>query len=337
MNDEEAPREGVMVESVVRNPRDEAAAFVPEGYEARVLEPSPPANEDPDWFADDPTDPGEPGGMLVTPIPGEGTTWEELVSAHPDLAGFVEEHWLDGRRRLTPLPDGYDRTRRSLHQIAFFAVAPARYAVTGKLGLRFTARGFGTPFFGNDEQIRAEGGRLVYQEGDQVRTVDVANLDEACAFCGVPYREVWFEDFHDQLAPIGPAAPLEIATDAARTVGDWFGFATLVLERARRLAGAEDVSRVQLWPEHFDSAVEMGSNERGERASYGASPGDDTHPEPYLYVAAWGEIDRDDPYWNDTTFNGASFSYKAILESDDQVETAIEFFRGGLERLAAKT
>jgi hypothetical protein len=65
---------------------------------------------------------------------------------------------------------------------------------------------------------------------------------------------------------------------AAAAIADWFGFATHVLERFRT-SGAEEMSRVQLWPEHFDPAVEAGSADRGQRASYGASPGDDAHPE----------------------------------------------------------
>lgn len=68
-------------------------------------------------------------------------------------------------------------------------------------------------------------------------------------------------------------------------------------------------------------------------ARYGASPGDDAHPEPYLYVAAWGEIDRSDPYWNDTAFNGASLAYRRLLAADDQYATALAFLRRGHTRL----
>lgn len=322
-----------MTEPRIRNPRKEATALLPEGYEGRVLEPSPPANTDPDWFADEPTDPSGAGGELVTPIPGEGTTWKDFASEHPRLAVFANENWLDGDRRLTSLPDEYDMTRRSLHQIAFHVVAPARHAITGKLGLRFTLHGFGSPFFGEEEQIRVENGRLVYQTSDEVRSVEPGTLAEACEFSGIPYRESWFGGFHDPPSPIGSTTRLDIATDAATAIGEWFGFATLVLERTRRTPGAEDVSRVQLWPEHFDTAIEMGSSEKGHRASYGASPGDEMHAGPYLYVASWGEIDRGDRYWNDHSFNGASLSYEDILDTDDQVVVASDFYRRGYERL----
>lgn len=132
---------------------------------------------------------------------------------------------------------------------------------------------------------------------------------------------------------MGPDTGLTVDPAVTEAIGDWSGFATSVLEEARRPPAAEEVSRVQLWPEHFDLAFEMGSNERGHRASYGASPGDDAHPEPYLYVAAWGDIDRSDHYWNDTTFNGASLPYRQLLAAGDQRATALTFLRQGFERL----
>lgn len=322
-----------MTEVVARHPRSEATALLPSGHEARVLEPSPPASRDPRWYADDPTDPSGATARLVTPIDDEGVTWDRMADEHPHLEAYVSEHWLGRRRRLTPLPAGFDETRRSLHQLAFFAVAPKRYAATGKLGLRYTRGGFGTPFFGDGEQVRIEGGVLIRQQGTRAAATQPANLIEACRFLGIEYEESWFGDFHDPLPPIDPASPLVVGTAAAVAVGDWFGFATLVLEQARRTPDAEEVSRVQLWPEHFDPAFEMGSSDEGRRASYGASPGDDAHPEPYLYVAAWGELDRSDPYWNDEAFNGASLGYREILDADNQVEAAHGFYRRGYERL----
>jgi hypothetical protein len=322
-----------MSEIEARHPRAEADALLPAGHSARVLEPSPPANTDPDWYADDPTDPDDGEETVVTPIAAEGVLWDDIIDTHPELAPYASEHWLGAHHRLEALPAGFEVTRNALHQVAFFATAPKRYSATGKLGLRYTYRGFGTPFFGDDEQVRVEGTALVHQQGDQVSVVSVTGLAEACEFLGIPYREEWFEDFHDPLAPVGPRTPLDIDPDAVQAIGDWFGFATLVLERARRTPGAADVSRVQIWPEHFDSAVEMGSQARGHRASYGASPGDEDHPGPYLYVAAWGDIDRNDPFWDDDFFNGASLSYAELLDSEDQIATALDFFTRGYERL----
>ena len=71
---------------------------------------------------------------------------------------------------LQPLPSGFAKGRQSLHQIAFFAIAPKRYQETGRLGLRYTGTGFGTPVFGLGEQIRVEDNRIVRQRGDDVRS-----------------------------------------------------------------------------------------------------------------------------------------------------------------------
>jgi hypothetical protein len=313
----------------VRHARDEATALLPAGHEARVLEPSPPAVTDPDWFADDPTDPAGASGTVVTPIPGEGITWNTLVLDHPDLAGYASEHWLGAYHRLNDLPGGFAAGRDALHQLAFFAVAPKRFVATTKLALRFTHGGFGTPFFGADEQVRVEGDLLVHQHGNQVRSDAITNLEAACRFLGIPYRDVWFDGFHDPLEPAGAANELVVDPHITSSVADWFGFASSILEEARRTSGAADASRVQLWPEHFDLAFEMGALASGQRASYGASPGDDGHPEPYLYVAAWGDIDRSDSFWNDKTFNGASLSYAHLLEAEDQRGAALKFLRQG--------
>jgi hypothetical protein len=306
---------------------------LPAGYEARVLEPSPPASTDPAWYADDPTDPADAEMKIVTPIPGEGITWDAMAEAHPPLDGYAWDHWLSARRRLRPLPAGYTATRHSLHQLAFFALAPKRHAATGKLGLRYTHHGFGTPFFGDDEQIRLEAGVLVYQGRDGVRCSPLTTVGAACDFLGIPYRESWFGGFHDPPEPVGPAACLAADEEAAEAVGDWFGFATLVLEQLRRIPTAGEVTRVQLWPEHFDAAVEIAARGKAPGASYGASAGDANHPEPHFYVAPWRTVDRGDTYWNDPAFNGASLSYRLLLEADDPVTAALEFLTSGYNRL----
>jgi len=238
---------------------------------------------------------------------------------------------------LTPLPDAFDTTREALHQYAFFAIAPRRYAETGRLGLRATPGGFGAPPWPSpdgDVQVRMEGDLLVVQTGEERRATRPTTVQEACDFLGIPYQVEWFADFHDPLKPIDPGTPLEIDDNAATVLGDWFDFGNSVLEELRATPGAVDASEVQLWPEHFDLATELGSADAGQRASYGASPGDDAHPEPYLYVAAWGDVDRDaEPYWNDTTFNGASLAYKELLASGNPQTAALAFLRRGHEVL----
>jgi hypothetical protein len=316
--------------------RGEAARLVGRDSKVRVLEPSPPANGDPNWYADDPTAPdGET--EIVTPIPGEGITWAELGDERPTVGAFAHDHWLDGHRRLGELTDTFIPTRKALHQIAFFAVAPKRFAVTGKLGLRFTHQGFGTPFFlidDHDEQVRVERNLLVHQIGGDVRIEPVTTVAAACEFLGIEYRPQWFDGFHDPLEPVPPTENLHVEPDAAGSLGSWFGFGTHVLERARRI-DPSTASRVQLWPEHFDPAIELGDVELGTRASYGASPGDASHPSPYLYVSPQADVGSSEPFWNAESFGGAVLGWDALLRGPDPYGAAVDFFRTGFRLLTS--
>jgi hypothetical protein len=126
--------------------------------------------------------------------------------------------------------------------------------------------------------------------------------------------------------------PLAIDYPAAAFLGDWYEFAASVLEELRAGAPDAELSRVQLWPEHFDMAVELGAEATGARAVYGLSPGDEAHPEPYAYVGPWvaplaGEL------WNATGFDGAKLPYTALLEAADQRDTVLAFFRARLGAL----
>jgi hypothetical protein len=93
---------------------------------------------------------------------------------------------------------------------------------------------------------------------------------------------------------------------------------------------------VQLWPEHFDISVELGAEAAGRRAGYGASPGDEQHPEPYLYVVPWGDT-PDGELWQASGFSGAELPYVALLEAGSgraQRELALDFFSQRLAALA---
>ena len=63
------------------DPRREARERVAGRFEVRVLEPSPPADTDPAWFADDPVavDRIPPGATALTPMPSTGITWDALA------------------------------------------------------------------------------------------------------------------------------------------------------------------------------------------------------------------------------------------------------------------
>ena len=117
----------------------------------------------------------------------------------------------------------------------------------------------------------------------------------------------------------------------APLLGDLFGFGASVLEELRVRWAAIDDTRVQLWPEHFDLSIDAAPGVV-VRATYGVSPGDDDHPEPYLYVAPWEK--QDGAPWTDPYFGGAVLAYADLLAADDQRAAAFEFFelcRSGLQ------
>ena len=322
-----------MGEFKATNPRADAQKLLPAGFEPRVLEPSLPAVNDGEYRADDPTaiDGRDPDLQLVTPTTAGDVTWDELSRRHAHLSDFASSHWLGAWSRLSALSDPYTSTVSALGQLAFFVIAPARFEAQGKLGLRYTHGGFGTPFYGNDRQIRIEGQHLVVQDGAMAQGEGITTIRDAARQVGIEYNEKWGPSLHDPPAPTDPDAPLMIDRGSVRTCSDILGFGFSVLEQIRTEAGGEEKpSRVQLWPEHFDAAVEIGVEGVGRRAGFGASPGYPAHPEPFLYVSPWAKDWLDDPYWN-ADFGGSILGYDELLAADDQRETALAFLRRGLE------
>lgn len=230
---------------------------------------------------------------------------------------------------LGPLPPSFIQTRNALHQIAFFAIAPARYKEAGRMGLKATPGGFGTPEF-DGRVARVEGEFLVHEEQGNMATQQITTVRSAAEFFGHEYEVEWFEDFRDPLEPVDPDDPLEVDREAGVALGIWFEFGFDLLNQLRQHGDdSDDVTEVQLWPEHFDPATELGDQDEGQRASFGASPGDAANPDPYIYVAAWSDIDRSNDYWNNDSFNGASLGYEELASADDPVDRGLEFLLEG--------
>ena len=319
-----------------RNPQAEADAIVGEGRTARVLEPSPPAVLSGPWFADDPAAVGDADRervKVVTPTSAGDLRWADLAAADETVAAFCRPRWLADHKPMSPVPDHYPVRRDDLHRLAYGVVSNARKAANGKFGLRWTMGGFGTPFFGDDVQVRVEGRLLVVQRGDSVDCQPITTLRAASEFLGVEANSDQAE--HDTVALGDLDRPLTVDEELVAFIGDWFGMATAALEELRCTPGGVDPSRVQLWPGHFDPAAELGDagSDPVTRATYGASPGDAAHPEPYLYVGPWGPVETADPFWNDTAFTGASLPYAALLDDPDPCGTALDFYRQAHTRL----
>jgi hypothetical protein len=199
------------------------------------------------------------------------------------------------------LPEQFAATVAELHRVAEEVVAPARKP-DNEIALEPTPGGFGTPEFewaGATHKVRVEGTDLVREtDGEQQRE------------------------------------PLGVDADAARVLAHWYEFGREVLDRLRGEANMNEAATEPiLWPEHFDVAIEMGDESAGARATYGFSPGDENHAEPYVYVAPWTAQAAGD-FWNARGFGGADLGYAELLASEDPDKAALGFMRSRRDALA---
>jgi hypothetical protein len=218
---------------------------------------------------------------------------------------------------LPALPPSFAATRVALHRVATRLVAPARKP-HNEIALMPTSGGFGTPAFEFDGQrtrVRVEGTELVLESDGSERRTELESLAAGGELLG------------PALLPDGvpdDETPLEIDPDAAAALAAWNAFSAALLGRfGEGLPKRADPTPITLWPEHFDVALEAGSESAGQRATYGASPGDTEHAEPYLYVSLWKS--RDGALWNATAFSGAELSYSGLSGADDPAPLAFEF------------
>ena len=297
------------------NPRQEAFDRLGGRYEVRVLEPSPPAVESPP-YVEDSVARGEvpPDRQVVSPVSTGDLTWSQLASGNDELAAWCSERWLAAFPRLHQPPRHFAETRDALHRLAEHVISPTRQRANGEITLRFTRGGFGTPFFGRDVQLRVEADHLVLYIGEREERGRLTSLKDAAEFVGFDLTRYDTAAREDQL---------RVDAAASRYLGDVYGFAFSVLEELRARHPELDPSLVNLWPEHFDVAVEMGSERAGRRAAYGVSPGDEHHADPYVYVSPWAS----------EAFEALPF---AELEGvEDQREAALAWLGERLDRLTA--
>lgn len=226
---------------------------------------------------------------------------------------------------LGPLVEGFAATREALHLVAEQLVAPARKP-DNEIALQATPGGFGTPPFeweGEKCQVRVDGAELVVRRGDEEKRERLTTIAAGAELIG-----------HDLFPGGAPTdtVQLEIDPAAAEQLGRWYALADAVLEQLRSDWSGDDPSEANLWPEHFDLAIEAGSEKDGSRANYGFSADDAEHEEPYLYVGPWsgkasGEL------WQAKGFTGAELDFSELAASVDQLSLALDFCRTRKEAL----
>ncbi len=219
---------------------------------------------------------------------------------------------------LAPIPATYARTLADLHRLAVYVVSPAQRLVNGEIILESSHGGFST-FEYDGHVARVVDDRLVLDGAAH----PITTLRAAATALGIEPDVGQQEQF--DVPPHGDLdEPLGIDLTAAAVLADWYEFATEALEHLRAHAGAgDDVTIVRIWPEHFDAAIDMGDGDAGRRATYGGSPGDRHHDEPYLYASPWAG--RIDPFFGDPTFKGAALTYTQLRAAPDPAVAAEEF------------
>jgi hypothetical protein len=226
---------------------------------------------------------------------------------------------------VTPPPPTFVSTREALRAIACYAISPARKARTGRIGLRPTGDGIGTPPFDDGSRVAVRGDRLIVEPDREAPITTLRAAAELLRITLSPDPGVG-----QDLPPFTPDELLPVDATASLWLGAWYAFASRQLDRlAARLTDAT-VSEAQLWPEHFDLAVTVDLD--GAAVNVGFSPGDASSFEPYVYVGPHDTSHLDDSYWN-APF-GAALSHAELRATDDPDRATERFIDEGLRLLA---
>jgi hypothetical protein len=227
--------------------------------------------------------------------------------------------------------DVFVSTRNALHRVAEHVVAKARFLDDREIRLTAYPGGFSSPLLSDGSRVRVEADELVIDAPGGSRRTELTTIGEAAAFAGI---EPGFPtELYEPATSFDRDQPLEIDRGAAEILAAWYGFTADVLAVFAAEISEAHPSPLILWPEHFDQAFYTEDDDETRRANYGASPGDEGHPEPYLYVGPWGPTSPD-PYWNAEHFNGAVLQLSALVGTDDPTRVAVEFLRAGRLLLA---
>jgi hypothetical protein len=187
-------------------------------------------------------------------------------------------------------------TRRRLHGIGECLMAGPQRLAGGRFTLRVTPGGFATT---GAPALRLDGTDLVVDENKRVAVT--GTFSELADALGVDFGPP--PDAYPDGSQTGPDDDTSLDAAATRFIAHWY----LMSDAALRVMAPRQTPI--LWPEHFDVAILL------DDTSYGTSPGDAFHAEPYAYVSSDKHGDSD--FWN-APF-GAIRSHAQMHSVDDLV------------------
>jgi hypothetical protein len=182
-------------------------------------------------------------------------------------------------------------------------------ATGNEIALEPRPGGFGTPDLPGGGWTGVADGEVVAPDGGRARITSLRAAAEHVGLAGAAEL---------------PDEPLAVDPGAAAALAQLFARAEDALRALLADAAAdEEPSEIQLWPEHFDIAIELGPGDA--RATYGVSPGDAEHADPYAYVAPW-TAPPDGPLWQAEGFTGA----QAPADDADAIVAVFQACRAAL-------
>jgi hypothetical protein len=225
------------------------------------------------------------------------------------------------------LPATYEPTVEALHRLAVYVISPAQRLANGEIIMRPSPQGFSTFEFAAGRVVGVRADRLTIDDAEH----PITSLRESARLVGIEPDVSQQEQF--DVPPHGDLDEmLAVDAEAATALGDWYAFAEQALDALRADASAgDDATIVRIWPEHFDAAIDMGDDRCGHRATYGGSPGDGHHDQPYLYVSPWAG--RIDGFFADPSFKGASLRYADLIADPKPMQAALRFLREARDRI----
>jgi hypothetical protein len=169
-------------------------------------------------------------------------------------------------------PEVLARTRTGLHAVVEGVMAGPQHRESGTIRLAVEPGAIQTVA---DPRLRLTPTTLAGPGGDASLLGATSQLALAAAVGVSPGAPV---DLYSDTSGIDVDEPLQVDTDAATALLDWFAVGAAGL-----LTFAPD-ERPVLWPEHFDLAITV------DEVNYGVSPGDGFSVEPYAYVGPWSQV-----------------------------------------------